>query len=175
MTETRVCAFCGGRPVTREHIWPAWFAEWLHATDDPPLLHGREGEQGVVGAWEAQKIAATVRRFCAICNNGWMSEIEAEAQAIMMPLLVDPDEAAALSPHDQEVLARWAYKTALVGDFSWRISSNHKSLPIPRESYQQFRSDRLPPRSGSVICITGYNGPLEAEAAVGSSTLSLRA
>ena len=125
MTETRVCAFCGGRPVTREHIWPAWFAEWLHATDDQPLLHGREGEQGVVGAWEAQKIAATVRRFCAICNNGWMSEIEAEAQAIMMPLLVDPDEAAALSPHDQEVLARWAYKTALVGDFSVIIYPLH--------------------------------------------------
>jgi hypothetical protein len=51
------------------------------------------------------------RDVCEVCNNGWMSVLEAQVQPILGPML--SDQPCVLTAVDQAAIATWATKTAL--------------------------------------------------------------
>jgi hypothetical protein len=87
----RSCVFCGGTPLTREHVFPRWLARVLPAQDrwrgqdlavvggesitssDLPVTTRRMGEPFP---------DSTVARVCARCNNGWMNDLEEASRSL---------------------------------------------------------------------------------------------
>lgn len=66
--------FCGGGPVTKEHVWPEWIGQELSKLSSEPF-RGTRGEGGAATRWKTRTLDVTVRRFCKPCNSGWMSVI----------------------------------------------------------------------------------------------------
>lgn len=64
---------------------------------------------------------------------------------------------AVLSPKDQMVLSRWAFKMALVADL---VLAGPRL--IPEEWCMNFYHEHLPPETGVVIWTTAYGGRVKA-------------
>ena len=56
----------------------------------------------------------TVKTVCGICNNGWMSDLEADNIPIIGNML--DDIAVPLDETQQKTVSAWAVKTAMIGD-----------------------------------------------------------
>jgi hypothetical protein len=87
-----ICIFCGGLPLTREHIWADWFRAHLPRT--LPFYHsGRivlnedntrtRNSKKMSGDPRSKKL----RIVCNKCNNGWMSDLQNATKPILTPLL----------------------------------------------------------------------------------------
>jgi hypothetical protein len=107
----RRCAFCGGGGLSREHVLPHWLrgsgldltASWHIVGVDETTRH----------EWVAAPFTARVRGVCQLCNGGWMSRLEAMAQPILSPMMVDGGWRL-LDERSQRIAAAWALKTAMV-------------------------------------------------------------
>lgn len=110
----RTCVFCGGTPVTREHVWPRW-ARTLWAREGP-LPHfqqvAQDDRDDVERAWRREACSTTVSAVCQRCNNGWMSALEQQAKAMLEPML--HGRGRVLHAGGQRTLAAWALKTAMM-------------------------------------------------------------
>ncbi len=110
------CIFCGAARLTREHVFPRWLVTILTSDVVGPDVTSERTRRTSGGATETQRWAAvdvashTVRVVCATCNSGWMSEIEARAQAVLSTMVAG--ERTSLSPAAQMDVAAW---TALKG------------------------------------------------------------
>lgn len=104
---TRRCIFCGSPVNSKEHL----FAEWILLS-----LGGVKRRRQTLSDGIPRELTGpiTVRCLCRRCNNEWLSEIENSAKAIMEPLM--HDKGGELDHCDQEVMARWAAKTAMMGE-----------------------------------------------------------
>jgi hypothetical protein len=132
----RTCVFCKGTPVTNEHVWPEWAGALLRtiSSDPRPFRLGGLGK-----GWQTAKFDSKVKRVCGKCNNEWMSELEGRAQPILTPMILGQQRAIILSPADQQILARWAFKTALMSEFA----SPKQEVGI--RTYEGFYQHRRPP------------------------------
>ncbi|MGH2922380.1 MAG: hypothetical protein ACRDKU_09965, partial [Gaiellaceae bacterium] len=79
------------------------------------VTHTQKSEGEELRTWTAGKLDMKVRRVCESCNNGWMSELEKAAQPVLLPLI--EGKSKKLVPVEQEVVAVWAIKTALMCEF----------------------------------------------------------
>jgi hypothetical protein len=139
----RSCVFCGRRPVTKEHVFPAWLGEYLGTLHEQQYDASRLNRGEILSEWTTPAPNVKVRRFCAReCNNGWMSALEAEAQPILIRMLENPPHAIILSPEEQDTLRRWAYKTALTADLA--ICPSRSEL-IPDSTFAEFYQSRSVP------------------------------
>jgi hypothetical protein len=96
---TRVYFFCGGTPLSLEHVFPQWLTAVLPAQvawrGQDTAVHYIDGLGGTTTP-ESREIreqfnAATVRRVCRRCNHGWMNELEGAVRPILTPLIrTDP-------------------------------------------------------------------------------------
>lgn len=104
--------FCGGTPLTREHVLPRWLRKHLEYAEQTAVW-----TTGATGELESSSLLPivpgerVVRRVCATCNNGWMSALETDAEAVLTPLLRGR---SSLTRHQALRVSRWIYKTALV-------------------------------------------------------------
>jgi hypothetical protein len=101
------CLFCDrldGARLTDEHVWSEWFQKALFARGARFPSYGRGKETSPLGP--------TVR-VCTDCNNQWMSVLENDAKPLILDMWRRP---MTLDPSEQEVLAAWATKTAIVLD-----------------------------------------------------------
>lgn len=114
------CAWCGGCPLTREHVLPQWLAEVL--TDAFPAEDGydiatvcttAEG-QGPPRTYSAPTPELVVKAVCEACNAGWMSSLELEVRPFLEPMV--RGESVQLDVGRQLALARWAAKAAVLLD-----------------------------------------------------------
>jgi hypothetical protein len=111
-----VCVFCSTGRLTNEHIFPRWLATILTAAVVGSGVTSQRTRRSADGASDTQRWAAAdvassvVGVVCAACNNGWMSEIEARAKAVLSPMV--SGERTTLSPAAQLDLAAW---TAMKG------------------------------------------------------------
>src|ERR1043165_4008384 len=121
----RRCVFCDGKDLTLEHAWPDWICK-LVTTAELEVVGPR------VKRWPATKIGIKVRQVCEGCNNGWMADMEKETKPILMPMLVGPQSHIQLTVPDQEKLAIWAYKTALMVGLIGPVRN------IPPSTYRVF-------------------------------------
>ena len=131
----------------------------------PAFIRGRERPDRPAAVWGTNMLDAEVKRFCAECNNGWMSDLESEAQPILGPLILG--HSARLTEHDQNVLARWTFKTVLACDFMYADRAEAKSwnTPIPPKTYHDFFESRRPPSPDAIIWMAGYDGDRVAQVA----------
>src|SRR4051812_46683479 len=102
----RVCIFCGGGPLTLEHVWPAWLIALFPALPSTITFRGRERQ-----ATTSDEL--TVRAVCEKCNGGWMSDLEQQAKPLLMELLEERPYSF-MPPGMQDVISAWAVKTVMV-------------------------------------------------------------
>jgi len=155
------CIFCGKAPTTVEHLIPRWAAEVLARTKPPPSQPGNvvvprhkrwsEGaEVDVDQEWRGKDAPEfRVKCVCAVCNQGWMSNIESAAQPIVTAMI--EDQRVILDTGDQEKVAKWLGLKAIVAQHG---------LPPPHtvlEWTNTFAIDRGPPKSWQVR-IARYQG-----------------
>lgn len=146
------CAFCGSRPLTREHVWPDWLRK-LIAPDAVTHRRTTEVEFSVVEDREypSRPFNVTVRAVCAECNSGWMSRLEERAKPLLLPGL--HGRGKQLAAGGQETLATWAFKTALV------FGKTLRDRPaMPDEHYRHLFEHQRPPEQ-CVIWMGAYGGP----------------
>src|SRR5256885_5811374 len=106
----RACIFCGGTPVTHEHVLPRWLhvafpgheGRAMHVRESLTNQHAREGSL----------LDATAKIVCSGCNSGWMNDIEAGVQAFL-PRLIRGKQTM-LGVKRQAALATWCVKTAMM-------------------------------------------------------------
>ena len=137
------CIFCGGRPLTHEHIWANWLKSYIpkeldHSETESSIDHKTHiamSRKKQPGDPRSHKI----RVVCDRCNSGWMGTVQESVQPHMIPLLTGAP--SKLNQHAQSVLSMWAAMAIMVGEFRERshavISINdrrylmdHRKVPI---------------------------------------------
>jgi len=125
------CVFCGGSPLTREHVWPQWmrkfsgpatFIERHGAYQGPTkrnvLRQDKNGEYVEVNELRGNRTPnlheVQVKCVCASCNNGWMAVMETSVARHLRPMAAL--EPRTLSPTTKSLLAAWSYKSFLMYD-----------------------------------------------------------
>lgn len=147
-TAPRVCVFCGGRPLTKEHLWPKWMGEAFPAMNEGADHFRTPPGGGPPKRWSATPFSRTVRALCRPCNNGWMSEIERRTKPLLLPLFLG--DSVELDPERQTILATWVMGKVLVHAYA-EIRPN----PIPRSHYDYYYAHKRPP-AGTAIWLGAH-------------------
>jgi hypothetical protein len=123
MTESSPgCVFCGGKPLSREHVVPVW-AKRLVAVEGP-LATTRDvlGSEGRFrDGWTPRALELVVRKICTACNNGWMADLERRIAPLMGPMIASPFASGRLRARDIDLISAWITKTVLVSDLVTRV------------------------------------------------------
>jgi hypothetical protein len=105
--------FCRGEPVNQEHTLPRWlarlFSDEMVDFERTLQLSDREPE---VRPWRDRPFSGTVGGPCVNCNNGWMSDLEAQTAPLLTPIIHNRD--VQIDAVRQHVVATWAIKTMLI-------------------------------------------------------------
>lgn len=102
-----LCLFCDNKSGSREHLWP----KWIHERKDFGPLRLQLGTSPEKAVPDPEQKVKTV---CSICNNGWMSDLEAENIPIIGCMF--QDLSTPLDEAQQHSVAAWAVKTAMISD-----------------------------------------------------------
>ncbi|HIN49396.1 MAG TPA: hypothetical protein EYM78_01620 [Gemmatimonadetes bacterium] len=110
---------------------------------------GTTSPDGATRSWMMSGVEHKARRFCKLpCNNGWMSAMEGRTKPILTKLMLAKKLPIDLTADEQDQLAIWAYKTALVMDFNLEGLSDEKFISIRPSAYKRFYRSRVPPDRG---------------------------
>ena len=152
------CVFCGAAgPLTREHI----FGQWVSRTGLKltPMRH----YAGPLNALprdmgEQLPFRQTVKSFCASCNNGWMSNLEAAAQRVLTPLILD--EPGTIAVEDQATIATWVQKTALTAMLLSSKEQRENGYGLSPSEYRELyaRRELLQPLGFSQFWVGRFEG-----------------
>lgn len=145
----RVCIFCGGRPISGEHVISEWISGVIprrnerHYQDrheivgNPkalalrPLLHRKRKEGDIA----SRKLHVACRR----CNSEWMSnDVETPAMSALRPLLLG--EVTVVSADMQRAIARWATLKCMVFE-----QDDKRYAAIPMSAIRRFKETKEPP------------------------------
>lgn len=78
----RSCLFCGSRRnLTKEHVYPAWLHRALGIGGPIALMYGSETVR------VTRRLDTTLREVCAVCNNGWLHDLERSFGSLMLNAL----------------------------------------------------------------------------------------
>lgn len=140
--------FCGGRPLTNEHVWPDWIGRLFFGYEPggrAPLSAHRVSSS--VGSernrqWTAPSFTTKAKIVCDDCNHGWMSELENAAEPILTPML--QGKRLILDDEAQTIVARWLTKTAMM------FQHTTPRRPIPERHFRYLRDHLRPPPSSQV-------------------------
>ena len=111
------CFFCGPTDdsLTEDHVWPKWVSRLLigkYGSDH--FVHIRSTGDTTTGYWKAPVLKVTTKAICRKCNNEWLGAFENDViKPVASPLIVG-DAVDLITPADQQQLAAWAYKMALL-------------------------------------------------------------
>lgn len=146
--------FCGGAPVTAEHVWPRWIAKYLpkRKGEHFHLVESEGNERSIEFRGDRVPFTTTVNCVCKTCNTGWMHELETTAEPILAPLI----EGRSQTWHEwrQAVAAAWAFKTAIM--IEQAAEENLRAIPV--ELRQSFRKWLRPPLLNTQIWAATYAG-----------------
>jgi hypothetical protein len=145
------CIFCGGTPLTREHLWPDWLGRELQIRE-PFSIRIEQEKDGVETrdiSFQTPPFDQTVRAVCEQCNSTWMSDMEADAKPILWAL--SHAEGRSLDGDEQRVLARWALLKACVFD---EVHPNERVVPVAHRQHLYEHKD--PPGDGLWVLLATY-------------------
>jgi hypothetical protein len=144
------CLFCERRAGSREHLWAAWIHERLLRKQ--PIRITFAGRPVTY----SNNPEITVKTVCGICNNGWMSNLEADCIPLLGSLM--QGLSVPLDPSQQSLISTWAVKTAMVLDST---NTRARSLFYSRAECGSLRVNRtIPDRTRVWIGRSGLDGLL---------------
>jgi hypothetical protein len=153
----RRCVFCGGGPLTREHVMPQWLTNVLpeqarfRGQDQQVVLQPPGGDRSriMLPHREVKEAfnAMTVKAVCRNCNGGWMSGLEEAARPLLSPLI--RGESQLLGKDDVIAVASWTVKTALMAQLT-----GVEGAAAMSSVYHAFYHDRIPAQN-SVVWAAG--------------------
>jgi hypothetical protein len=141
------CVFCGGKPLSKEHIWPRWLGPYIirdqknHASAST-LVHETHTEESR-RLWGGDARGRSVRIVCKSCNGGWMSRLQERAKRIVLPLVTG--QQIELSTQDQRTLAFWCAMSAMTAEFL-----NPSRIAISPEDRELLMNDQLLTRTWKI-------------------------
>jgi hypothetical protein len=106
------CVFCGGRGLTKGHVWPDWLNTILpktatHHEQETGKFNTFEtsvpGPDHTVSIAEGHARSRKPRNTCVRCNGGWMSVMEDRARPCGTRLILDIPQLMDLN--DQDAIA----------------------------------------------------------------------
>jgi hypothetical protein len=149
----RTCIFCDNPASTREHAWPQWLVRCVSQGRSSRAEYTVDGK---TRHWSGPRTDLKIKHVCRGCNTGWMSTLEGQAKRIIGPMAADLSYW--LSAEDQQLIARWSVKTAMVLEF---ISTNRFYSSPERAAFRQ--SLEPPPRTLVWIGRYAHGGALDCE------------
>jgi hypothetical protein len=125
------CIFCGERRERAlEHVFAKTWLEEFEAGRDVFHIQKRamdsddiEGER--IHSFDSYRCGDV----CEVCNNGWMSSLEATVKNWVSPMTQQSDLLSLQAPDRQVLFSRWAVKTACVIDHSGQLREVPKQIP----------------------------------------------
>jgi hypothetical protein len=115
---SRACVFCGDttEKLTREHVYADWISKFFTEHYKQPLTGKIElvAEDGSTREFLQTPFQHTAKIVCGTCNNGWMSDLEADVMDNVKKMILG--KPTFLNQAAQRRLATWCAKTALVID-----------------------------------------------------------
>lgn len=136
--EPRSCVFCGGRPVTAEHVFPRWLVPVIETLGKPlSATRVTQHDEHIHNFWDTTTIDFKVRKVCGTCNGGWMSATEVAVIPILTPLVLTTDPQT-FTEAEAVTLATWVAKTALTASLMHPDETN----PIPAKYFEEMYRER---------------------------------
>jgi hypothetical protein len=116
-----VCAFClrTNQPISPEDVWPRWLSKYLRQSKGNALIQQRmewikSGRIETESNIQRARVEAEV--VCKECNNGWMSQVEAEVKPILIRLIEHPSSRGSVTDEEAVLLASWMILKGIVLD-----------------------------------------------------------
>jgi hypothetical protein len=142
---SRQCIFCGRRPVTREHVFPAWVSAL--GTQSGSVLHTltRDNDTETYRFPAEGRLQFKAKVVCRRCNNEWMNDLDRRVEPLLRPLAAG--EARTFTEEkDVELIAAWGTKMAIMLDqLRGRSDLTRKRGLIPENLRQAFYVTKRPP------------------------------
>jgi len=134
------CPFCTGydEALTDEHIYPKWLLREVVERGGRFLRRGRPTDA----------IIGPTTSVCADCNNTWLATLENDVSQILRKMF---DFAYELPPEDQELLALWAAKTAVLIDAA-------SAKPVVPRGFGHDLKIRRQPHPGMYVWLAAHGG-----------------
>lgn len=123
--EKRKCIFCGSQhSLTREHVIPVWLQKYVGGGEPVEFAGTRANFFGLpLDERRGSGNSNTLKKVCAACNNGWMSQLETRFAEIL-PRLEANMNPRRLSKSERFTASMWIIKTAIVA----HLSSNYRQI-----------------------------------------------
>ncbi len=148
-----LCVFCGRVGSSEEDVFARWIANELRAGDagfNSSKSRGRDKRS-------TRYLGIVTRAACRDCNGGWMSQLEQRTKPILRPAM--HGEPVSWAAAQQEIVATWAFKTALT-----QSRSHPPGLQVVRaEHFRYLYENGCPPKGCSIV--TGRYAPRADEEA----------
>jgi hypothetical protein len=142
-----VCLFCGGGPLTSEHVFAKWLRDRIAGDIAQVKVFDASGSQ----LWSQGTFDIETKAVCGRCNSGWMSDLEgACADLLGNPMLYG--STMSLDQQQQPIIARWAVKTAMMLEAHRRPADPLAHLP--KSHVKMMRGSATPP-PGTAIRMFG--------------------
>jgi hypothetical protein len=151
-----VCVLCGSNgPMTDEHSLQKWARKLLGMEGEANIVRG-----GRVVAHQRRLNVVAPQALCYGCNVEWLGPVEDQFKALMGraitgqgPVPLDADE--------QDFVALWAVKSALLLELAMRFTSPGHFCPIPSSALLWLGLHKTPPPRATVWL--GATGPHPGE------------
>jgi hypothetical protein len=144
MQQVGRCIFCGGRGLTKEHIWP----KWLRGVLDPSIATPRHfystsgfGRRRSFMHRTGNIESRSLRIVCERCNTGWMSRLQNNAKNRVLPLILG--QHISLTEADHKILAAWSMMFTMIIEFldpttlatTLRERMEFSRIPVPNNNW----------------------------------------
>lgn len=151
MAKTVTCYFCGEiREQAVEHIFPRWMRKTFPIEVKARSSYYNSGEFVKKNPGESGTIVS--RDVCAICNNGWMSDLQKQARPILEPWLNDQREP--LDSAKAEIVSKWIVMTSMSID-----AYDEKFIGIPEAERRSFAATQIIPEGWHIYAGTSAGNP----------------
>lgn len=137
-----VCLFCGGSPLTEEHVYGKWLRREIPKNEPNHkrlrvIQHTSRADfkvktQGGDGRTLKLKIA------CKTCNTGWMKDFQDEAIGVIKPMALG--KSLVLDGPKQLIIANWATMVTMTAEYADR-----STVSISQAERTFFYKNKFPP------------------------------
>lgn len=169
--EPRVCIFCEGTPLSKEHIYARWLHPYLPKSGEKNhsvlsmTLKNREGDEELSAKLRSgDGHEGSARVVCQTCNNEWMSRLQEQAKPFLLPMV--QGNSVRLFAKQVKTLAAWATMFCIVHESAKRDARYIASTDDDR----RFLMDTCSPPPGWKIWIgthrNKFSGTLISHTAV---------
>ncbi len=141
------CIFCGRPTDSVEYLWQEWICRCL--THQVAAWNHERGTDDTLVQQIRTEVDQTVDCICETCVRGWIQHLDDDVVAFLTSMIAG--DRTRLSPRQQDLLARWAVKTAAVVECVY-----DDPVRTPRAVCEHLRRDGVP--AGTQVLVGRYDG-----------------